>query len=629
MVLEKIHKCNDIKKLPAGELPILADEIREFLIEKVSKNGGHLASNLGVVELTMALHLCLNLPEDRIIWDVGHQSYTHKILTGRKEGFDRLRKFGGMSGFPKRNESDCDCFNTGHSSTSISAGLGMVRARELSHDNYHVVSVIGDGSLTGGMAYEALNNASSLNSNFMIVLNDNDMSISKNVGGMSRYLSGLRTFRGYNNLKENVTATLNRIPGIGSSLVQNISRTKNGIKQLMIPGMLFENMGITYLGPVDGHDIDALIQVINDAKNLDRAVLIHVRTQKGRGYDPAVSHPEKYHGISPFDKETGKPLKKRVQTYTDVFSEAMCRIGEENTSVTAITAAMAGGTGLSEFAKRFPKRFFDVGIAEEHAVTYAAGLAVGGFHPVVAVYSSFFQRAYDQILHDVSIQNLPVILAIDRAGLVGDDGETHQGIFDISYLKMIPNMTLFAPKNKQEMEDGLAFAVRHNGPFAIRYPKTAAYTGFSDKREPIRLGKCEILEEGKEIALLAYGSMVETAGEVMERLKEAGYEPTLVNLRFAKPLDFECIGRLAKTHSLLVAMEENVLSGGVGEEIGCYLASHSCAVSFLPVGIPDRFVPQGSIDELKKQLGLDAGSIAKQVLEAAKRAGIGDAGGRQ
>ncbi len=616
MILEKIHKCNDIKSIPTEMLPVLAAEIREFLIDKISLCGGHLASNLGVVELTMALHLCLDLPSDKIIWDVGHQAYTHKILTGRKDGFDSLRKYGGMSGFPKRSESPCDAFDTGHSSTSISAGLGMVCARDLNHDDFHVVSVIGDGSLTGGMAYEALNNAASVNRNFIIILNDNDMSISKNVGGMSRYLSGIRTFRGYNHLKENISSFLTRIPGIGDGLVQNISRTKNGIKQLMIPGMLFENMGITYLGPVDGHDLDALVQVINDAKHLDRAVLIHVRTQKGRGYDPAVLHPENYHGVAPFDKETGEPkAKKKTKTYTGVFSDVLCKLGETNLSVTAITAAMADGTGMTEFSKRFPERFFDVGIAEEHAVTFAAGMAVSGFHPVASIYSSFLQRAFDQILHDVCLQNLPVTFAIDRAGLVGDDGETHQGVFDISYLTMMPNMTVFAPKNHQEMEMGMEFAVQHQGPFAIRYPKTAAYEGLSEYHEPIRLGKCEVIERGKKIALLAFGSMVETAEEVSVLLKREGFMPTFINLRFAKPLDFETIDSLLSDHDLFVTMEENVLAGGIGEAVSAHLAKKRENPRVLCLGIPDAFVTHGTISQLKADLGLDKDGITAQILK--------------
>ena len=433
MVLEKIQKENDIKNLPPEELKILAEEIRKFLIEKISVTGGHLASNLGVVELTMALHLTFDLPEDKLIWDVGHQAYTHKLLTGRKAGFDDLRKYGGMSGFPKRKESDCDAFDTGHSSTSISAGLGYVAARELTGGQHSVVSIIGDGSLTGGMAYEALNNASRLKSNFIIILNDNNMSISENVGGMSRYLNGLRTAQAYTDFKKGVEGTLKKIPVKGERIVHQMRKTKSGIKQLFVPGMFFEDMGITYLGPVDGHDIRKLVRILNEAKRVDHAVLVHVLTKKGKGYSPAEENPSRFHGTGPFDIATGEPKSpSKKDSYTDVFSKVLTDIGKKDEKVVAITAAMADGTGLSRFARHFPQRFFDVGIAEEHAMTFAAGLAAGGMKPVFAVYSSFLQRAYDQTIHDVCLQNLPVFLAVDRAGLVGSDGETHQGVFDLS-----------------------------------------------------------------------------------------------------------------------------------------------------------------------------------------------------
>ncbi|MGN0141631.1 MAG: 1-deoxy-D-xylulose-5-phosphate synthase, partial [Roseburia sp.] len=443
MVLERIEKPNDIKNLSEEELKILASEIRTFLIEKISVSGGHLASNLGVVELTMALHLFLDFPQDKLIWDVGHQSYTHKLLTGRKDGFDELRKYGGMSGFPKRKESDCDCFDTGHSSTSISAGLGYASAREITGENYRVVSVIGDGALTGGMAYEALNNAAALKSNFIIVLNDNKMSISENVGGISSYLGGFRTADAYLDLKHGIMNSLNKIPVYGDKVVQKIRKTKSGIKQLLIPGMLFEELGIIYLGPVDGGDIKGIMRLLTEAANVDGPVLVHVVTHKGAGYPPAERHPARFHGTEPFDIETGLPLQNRAKAnYTDIFSTVMRKLGDRDEKVVAITAAMTDGTGLKRFHNMFPERFFDVGIAEEHAVTFAAGLAAAGLKPVFAVYSSFLQRAYDQILHDVCIQNLPVVFAIDRAGLVGSDGETHQGIFDISYLSTIPNMTV-------------------------------------------------------------------------------------------------------------------------------------------------------------------------------------------
>ena len=481
MYLERINQANDIKKLDKSEWEPLAQEIRDFLIEKISVTGGHLASNLGVVELTMAMHLAFDFPQDKVVWDVGHQSYTHKLLTGRKSGFDELRKYGGMSGFPKRKESDCDCFDTGHSSTSISAGIGLVKARELLGGDYSVISVIGDGALTGGMAFEALNNASQFKSNFIIVLNDNQMSIAENVGGISQYLNGLRSAEGYNNFKEGLQNTLEKIPVYGEGIVRQLKRTKSGLKQLVIPGMFFENMGITYLGPVDGHNIDQLIRAFNDARKIRHAVILHVCTKKGKGYAPAERHPSRFHGAEPFEIETGLPKHKRLKAnYTDIFSTVMRKLGDRDDKVVAITAAMPDGTGLKRFRNMFPDRFFDVGIAEQHAVTFAAGLAAGGLKPVVAVYSSFLQRAYDQILHDVCIQNLHVVFAIDRAGLVGSDGETHQGIFDLSYLSSIPNMTVMAPKNKWELSDMLKFAVAYDAPIALRYPRGEAYDGLQE-----------------------------------------------------------------------------------------------------------------------------------------------------
>ncbi len=547
MVLDKIKQENDIKALSKEELPVLAEEIREFLIQKISVMGGHLASNLGAVELTMALHLAFELPKDKIIWDVGHQSYTHKILTGRREGFDQLRKFGGMSGFPKRKESACDCFDTGHSSTSISAGLGYAQARQIKGEDYKVISVIGDGALTGGMAFEALNNASRMRSNFMIVLNDNKMSISENVGGLSRHLNFLRTTESYQEIKTGVANSLSKIPVYGERIVEKIRKTKSGIKQLIVPGMLFENMGIMYLGPVNGHDITGMAKVFREASKYQGPVLIHVLTRKGKGYLPAERHPARFHGAEPFHIETGLPQKKREKAnYTDVFSTVMCKLGSRNENVAAVTAAMADGTGLKRFGRQFPDRFFDVGIAEEHAVTFAAGLAAAGLKPVVAVYSSFLQRAYDQILHDVCIQNLPVVFAVDRAGLVGSDGETHQGIFDLSYLSSIPNMTVLAPKNKWELSDMIKFAADFPAPAAIRYPRGEAYDGLKEFREPIVYGKSEMLYKESKIALVAIGSMVKTAAAVREGLHERGYSATLVNARFAKPLDEEMLTGLAQ-----------------------------------------------------------------------------------
>ena len=615
MALEKIEQINDIKQIPPEEYELLALEIRDFLVEKISRTGGHLASNLGVVELTMALHLCFDLPKDKIIWDVGHQSYTHKLLTGRKSGFDELRKYGGMSGFPKRKESDCDCFDTGHSSTSISAGIGLVAARDLLGTDEYVISVIGDGALTGGMAYEALNNASRLRKNFIIVLNDNNMSIAENVGGMSEYLNGLRTNEVYTSFKSGVEQSLNRIPG-GVHLANQLKKTKSGIKQLLIPGMLFEDMGITYLGPVDGHDIHRLLDVFRKAKRVKGAVLVHVLTKKGRGYAPAERHPARFHGAEPFEIETGLPRSRRKKAnYQDVFSTCMVKLGQRHGNVVAITAAMPDGTGLKRFKNIYPERFFDVGIAEGHAVTFAAGLAAGGLRPIFAVYSSFLQRAYDQVLHDVCIQNLPVVFAIDRAGLVGSDGETHQGIFDLSYLSSIPNMHIMAPKNKWELSDMLKFAVEFDGPIALRYPRGEAYDGLREFRRPIVYGKSEWIYEEEDIALLAVGSMVKTAEQVRRKLKEIGYSCSLVNARFVKPIDTEVIRELAGEHKLLVTMEENVRSGGYGEKVLDYAAEQGFPVQVLNISIPDEYVEHGNVDALYEEVGIDAESVTRRIIE--------------
>lgn len=614
MALEKIQKANDIKNLQLEELKILADEIRQFLIEKISVTGGHLASNLGVVELTMALHLVFDLPGDKLIWDVGHQSYTHKLLTGRKEGFDDLRKYGGMSGFPKRKESDCDAFDTGHSSTSISAGLGYVAARELTGETYNVVSVIGDGSLTGGMAYEALNNASRLKSNFIIILNDNNMSISENVGGMSRYLNGLRTAQAYTDLKKGVEDTLKRIPVKGERIVHQVRKTKSGIKQLFVPGMFFEDMDITYLGPVDGHDIRKLVKILNEAKRVDHAVLVHVITKKGKGYPPAEENPARFHGTGPFEIETGESKEKSDKDcYTDVFSKVLTDIGRKDEKVVAITAAMADGTGLSRFARRFPQRFFDVGIAEEHAMTFAAGLAAGGMKPVFAVYSSFLQRAYDQMIHDVCLQKLPVFIAVDRAGLVGSDGETHQGVFDLSYLCSIPNMTVMSPKNRWEMADMVRFAVDFPYPIALRYPRGTAYEGMRQFRAPIEYGKSELLFREKEIAILFVGHMAELADSVRERMKEDGLSCSLINARFVKPLDTEMLDELLTDHSLFVTIEENVLTGGYGEQVLKYLSGKAETVRVLNFGVADDYVEHGNVEVLRKEVGLDCESVSDRV----------------
>lgn len=615
MILDKIQKENDIKLLNKKELEMLAGEIRAFLIEKISENGGHLGSNLGVVELTMAMHLSFTLPKDKIIWDVGHQSYTHKLLTGRRSGFDTLRKFGGMSGFPKRKESECDAFDTGHSSTSVSAGLGYAMARDIKKENHYVVSVIGDGAMTGGMAWEALNNASRLNTNFIIVLNDNNMSISENVGGLSSYLNSVRTKDGYMHLNEGVKNTLSKIPVYGEQIIERVHRTKKGLKQFFVPGMLFEEMDLTYLGPVDGHDLDQLVRSFGEAKKVKGAVVLHVCTQKGNGYEPAMRHPARFHGAEPFEIETGLPKKKRTKAnYTDIFSTVMRKLGDREPNVVAITAAMPDGTGLKRFRNMFPDRFFDVGIAEQHAVTFAAGMAAAGLIPVVAVYSSFLQRAYDQLLHDVCIQNLHVIFAIDRAGLVGSDGETHQGIFDLSYLASIPNMCVMAPKNKWELSDMMKFAVSYDGPIALRYPRGEAYDGLERFRAPICYGKAETIFDETEIALLAVGSMVKTAVEVRERLRECGYGCTLINARFVKPLDTEMLRELSKDHKLLVTMEENVKNGGFGERVLEYLNETGSRMHSINVSLPDDYIEHGNVDILKEESGIDANSIVKRII---------------
>ena len=620
MILDRIKEAGDIKNIDPKEYDALAQEIRDFLIQTISITGGHLGSNLGAVELTMALHLSLDLPEDKIIWDVGHQSYTHKILTGRRDGFIHLRQYGGLSGFPKRCESDCDAFDTGHSSTSISAGLGLVKARDLQGEKRTIVSVIGDGSMTGGMAYEALNNASRIDTNFIIILNDNEMSISENVGGMSKYLNSIRTSEKYLNLRDGIYYSLAGKSKFGDEVVDKVRKTKRFIKSMVVPGMFFEDMGITYLGPVDGHDIKAMQKAIYEAKKVRGAVMIHVLTQKGRGYEPAIKHPARFHGAEPFEIETGLPSKPRnTANYTDIFSTVMCKMGERNEKVVAITAAMPDGTGLKRFRNMFPDRFFDVGIAEEHAVTFAAGLAAGGMIPVVAVYSSFLQRAYDQIIHDVCLQKLPVVFAIDRAGLVGSDGETHQGIFDLSYLSSIPDMTVMAPKNKWELSDMIKFAISLNAPVAIRYPRGNAYTGLEEYRAIVEYGVSEPIYMEKDILLYAVGSMVSSAEIVRDALKKEGLNCSLANARFVKPLDRDFILKAAADHHLIVTMEENVLTGGFGQQVSSVIDESPFAdkVKVMNVAIPDVYVEHGSVDILKSQIGLDPESITARVLAAA------------
>ena len=614
MLLDKINNANDIQKLSVNELEALAEELRLKITQTVSRNGGHLASNLGVVELSIALHYCLHFPEDKLIWDVGHQSYVHKILTGRKEQFDTLRQYKGLSGFPKRAESAADCFETGHSSTSISAGLGFVCAREIKKEKYTVVSVIGDGSLTGGLAFEALNNVSEIKSNYIIVLNDNEFSISANIGGVSKMLSTVRTADSYLSLKERVENKL-RQTDRGDKLADKIKHTKSSIKQVLIPGKLFENMGITYLGPVDGHNIPELIRVLNRAKRLNHGVIVHVKTQKGRGYLPAEKSPDVFHGVGAFDIKSGLPKSAGGKTYSRLFAEAICELGRQDESIVAVSAAMSHGTGLVEFEKAFPERFFDVGIAEEHAVTFSAGLCTAGMKVVTAVFSTFLQRAFDQILHDVCMQSLPVVFAIDRAGLVGADGQTHHGIFDLSYLSLMPGMTVMAPKNGPELKEMLAFALREErGPVAIRYPRGTAYTGLSEYQAPIVYGKWEQIYKGEDVALIACGSMVETACGVRGLLLQHRRSCSLINARFIRPLDEEMLVALARRHSVFAVLEDNIKTGGLGEQIAEAILRLHLPVSLELFAVPDRFVEHGSVTELKEALGLDAESIAHRLL---------------
>ena len=619
MLLDEIKKPNDIKKIPLSDMPELADEIRDFLIRSISETGGHLASNLGTVELTMALHLFLNFPQDKLIWDVGHQSYTHKLLTGRKDEFTTLRQYQGLSGFPKRNESDCDCFETGHSSTSLSAGLGFVKAKQLTGEKYNVVSVIGDGSLTGGLAYEALNNASKLNTNFIIILNDNNMSIAENVGGVSKYLNRVRTADTYLGLRDDVYNSLRGRSARNDKLIESIRRTKNTFKSFFVPGMFFEEMGITYLGPVDGHNVGEVLAALKNARRVRKAVIVHVKTEKGRGFEPAVRHPARFHGTGPFDLETGIPKKPRtVPNYTDVFSTVMCKLGKRDEKVVAVTAAMPGGTGLNRFRNIFPDRFFDVGIAEGHAVTFAAGLAAGGLKPVVAIYSSFLQRGYDEILHDVCRQQLPVVFAIDRAGIVGADGETHQGIYDLSYLSSIPGLTVMAPKNKWELSDMMKFAVSLGKPAAIRYPNREAYSGLSDFRTTVMAGRSEVIYREYGICLLAVGSMVQVAEQVRDLLKADDHPCSLVNARFVKPLDEELIREFSRDHELIVTMEENEGSGGYGSAVASFLKREDLNTGFISISAPDEYIEQGSVDILFRKAGMDAESVYNRILEHLK-----------
>ena len=620
-LLNQIVKENDIKNISPEDYRKLAKEIRIKLVQSISHTGGHLASNLGAVELTMALHLFLDFPKDKLVWDVGHQSYVHKLLTGRGDVFSTLRCMGGLSGFPKVKENPSDTFDTGHSSTSVSVAMGLAKARDLNGTDEKVFAVIGDGALTGGMAFEALNNAQTLRTNMVIVLNDNEMSIAPNVGGMSNYLGKIRVNQKYRNLKTTVERTLDKIPNLGQPLAGKIKRAKDSVKRLFIPGMLFEDMGLIYIGPVDGHNIGEMLTAFQTAASVpDQPVLVHVLTKKGKGYKPAEENPSAFHGVGKFDIRTGEPQEESGITYTKIFEQWMLAAGREREDIVSVCAAMPDGTGVRAFSKEFPERFFDVGIAEEHAVTFAAGLAAGGMRPVVSLYSTFLQRAYVQLVHDVCINNMPVILAVDRSGIVGRDGETHQGIFDISYLGTMPNMTILSPMDGEELVSALDFALTEmETPVAVRYPRGEALLpgkkGVTD-REEWEYGRAEVLQKGKDVLILAVGNMVEKALEAAGYLKEKAIHPTIVNMRFVKPFDTELVLALAKKHRLVVTMEDNVYSGGFSEKIQAFLqAQRMNRVKCLAVCLPDAFIEHGAPEELYEKYGMDAESVAGRIRE--------------
>ncbi len=621
-ILDRINQPNDIKNISPSQYNRLAKEIRHFLLHRVSEHGGHLASNLGAVELTMALHLFLDFPKDKLIWDVGHQAYVHKILTGRKEGFFTLREYQGMSGFPKRKESECDTFDTGHSSTSLSVANGLVSARELSGGDEKIVAVIGDGALSGGMAMEALNNVGKLKSNMIIILNDNNMSISENVGGMANYLAKIRSNTAYTGFKGGLEDALNKLPEVGSKIVKKLKQSKDSLKHLFIGGMYFEDLGITYIGPIDGHDIGQMTRALETASKMPKAVLIHVVTKKGKGYEPAETDPGSFHGVEPFALKTGKVLRpSEGVSYTKMFSDTMLELGKENEKIVGITAAMPSGTGLSEFAKMYPERFFDVGIAEEHAVTFAAGMAAGGYHPVVAVYSTFLQRAYDQILHDVCIGNLPVTFAVDRAGIVGKDGETHQGVFDLSYLAHIPNLTVMAPKSTVELRDMLHFAASCDFPVAVRYPRGTSKETDELPVSELVLGKAELLADagnnvaGKSVALVAVGNTVALAYQLKARLEAEGISVSIANARFVSPMDEECILRLAKKHDVLVTLEENVARGSFGERVSALLMQKKVTVHHVLGALENCFIEHGEQQTLRELYGLSEKDLYQRIRE--------------
>lgn len=611
MILEKINYPEDLKPLKIKEKETLASEIREKILDTVSETGGHLASNLGIVELTIALHSVFNTPLDKIIWDVGHQTYVHKILTGRKNKMSSLRKMGGIAGFPKTCESIYDNFNTGHSSTSISVGLGMARARDIKGENNKIIAVIGDGALTGGMALEALNDVGSSNTNMIVILNDNEMSISKNVGGISMMLSKLRTKSVYVNTSVKGKRIISKIPVVGKKVVKLVQRTKRGIKQLVIPKMYFEDIGFRYLGPVDGHNIEKLEEILNICKEQEGPILIHVLTKKGKGYKPAESNPDKFHSTSKFEKETGEKIGKGKKDYSKVFGDKLVELAKDNKKIVAITAAMQDGTGLTDFAKKYPGRFFDVGIAEQHAIGLAAGLAKSGMIPVVPLYSSFIQRAYDQLVHDVAIQDLPVVICADRAGIVGNDGETHQGLLDLAFTNTIPNFNIMAPKDFAELEDMLEFAVELKKPVLVRYPRGGEAISFENNREKISLGKAEVLNEGKEVVLIGIGKMVSRAVEVADELKKDGVNATVINARFLKPFDEETILKYLYEAKTVATIEDGTVIGGLGSKVEELIYKNRLNVDLEKFAYPDEFVKHGSVNEIEEKYGLDVGSIVE------------------
>jgi 1-deoxy-D-xylulose-5-phosphate synthase len=613
MILDTINSPDDLRQVPELELPKLVDELRERIIETVSKTGGHLAPSLGVVDLTVALHYAFDTPNDKIIWDVGHQAYAHKLLTGRRDRFNTLRQYGGISGFPKREESPYDNFNVGHASTSISAALGMVAARDIKGEDFRVVAVIGDGSISAGLAFEGLNQAGHLKKNLIVILNDNEMSISPNVGALSAYLNRMMTGNFYTKLRQETKQFLQNIPRVGESMFNIAKKAEESIKGFMAPGLLFEELGFQYVGPIDGHRMDHLLETFRNIKDFTWPVLVHVITKKGKGCEFAECNPAQFHGTPPFDPETGKAAakKQKVMSYTEVFGQTMVTLAEDNDKVVAITAAMSDGTGLEQFAAKYPDRFFDVGIAESHGVTFACGLAAEGMHPVAAIYSTFMQRAYDQVMHDLCLQNLPVTLALDRAGLVGEDGPTHHGVFDIAYLRHLPNMVIMSPKDENELQHMLKTSLEHNGPAALRYPRgTGLGVPMDQELKMLPIGKGEMLQDGNDLVIVAIGNMVKPAQEAGERLKAAGITAAVVNARFIKPLDEELILRLAKKTGRIVTIEEHALQGGFGSAVlECIEDNRLSAVKVLRIGLPDRFIEHGPQTVLRQRYGLDADGI--------------------